>query len=267
MNVVIIDDEEPIRKLLKRLIPWDKLGFELAGEAADGIEGLDMCLRLKPDIILTDIRMPGLSGLELMEKLAESLPKAKVIIISGYEDFSYAQRAIKSSVFDYILKPVEDDFVKTLEKARDEILMQKKEKMQANKIKLELKKLQDEVSDTTTDSDGYQNDNTLIQKVLNYIQENYNGNITLETTAQKFFLNPTYFSELFKHETGKGYNEFVTYVRMERAKNLLGKLGLKVNEISGMVGYQDSNYFVRAFKKYEGLTPCEYRNKKMTRKK
>jgi len=104
-KVLLIDDEPIIRKGLKNTIPWESYGCAVCGEAADGIEGLDRIKELKPEIIITDIRMPGMNGLDMIENIHETLPGSKVIILTGYRDFEYAKKAIQVGAFDFLLKP------------------------------------------------------------------------------------------------------------------------------------------------------------------
>ena len=109
IKVVIADDEVHICRLIQALIQWDRLEMELSGVAGNGIEALDMIREKKPDILITDIRMPGCSGLELISRAKEVLPELQVVIISGYAHFEYAQQAMKFGVGDYILKPIKQD--------------------------------------------------------------------------------------------------------------------------------------------------------------
>ena len=106
MKVVIIDDEEKVCSLICTLIDWDRLGLELAGTASDGISGLELVSKAQPDLLVTDIRMPGMSGLQLIEEAKKILPDLLVVLISGYSQFDYAQSAIRYGVVNYLLKPV-----------------------------------------------------------------------------------------------------------------------------------------------------------------
>ena len=113
-RVIIADDENRIVKMLAASIPWTKLGLSIASFASDGMEALRLAEEKKADIIITDIRMPGLNGLELCEKLHEANPNIQIILISGYADFSYAQRAIQLGVLGYCLKPVDIQYLQKL---------------------------------------------------------------------------------------------------------------------------------------------------------
>lgn len=121
LKVLIVDDEPSIRARLRKMIPWDDLGLIVAGEASDGEEGYDLALSLKPNIIITDIRMPVYSGLELVGKVKNVVSDIKFIIISGYNDFNYAKTALKFGVKDYLLKPVDEkELTALLSRIKDE---------------------------------------------------------------------------------------------------------------------------------------------------
>lgn len=126
-RLLIVDDEDWIRERLRDTIDWIGMGIEVCGEARDGEEALDITERLLPDIVITDIRMPGLDGLEYIRRLREGNNRTKVIIISGYSDFEYARKAIKLGAFDYLLKPVEDEEIMGIVgKCLEEISSEKK---------------------------------------------------------------------------------------------------------------------------------------------
>ena len=121
-KLIIADDEKWVRTTVKTLIPFEALGISLACEAANGIEALELCRQHRPDILVTDIMMPGLNGLELIREVRHLLPDLKIIIISGYSDFEYAKTAMKYGITDYLLKPVdEDELLQVLERIRTEI--------------------------------------------------------------------------------------------------------------------------------------------------
>ncbi len=264
INMIIVDDEEWICKLIRNLIPKDELGINILGDAANGIDGLDLCRKYKPDIVITDIRMPGIDGLELMENLKRDLPKTKVIIVSGYDDFSYAQKAVKLGAFDYILKPIEEeDLIKILHNFKSQFDRQTQNKKKVQKLKNELAKMQKSIVDSCENAPPAElaGDRAEVNKVLAYIEENYQKEFTLENAAEMVFLNKNYFSELFKREVGVGFSEYLNKVRMQKATKLLEIRDLKVCEIMELVGYSDTAYFIRVFRKHFGMTPNEYRSK------
>lgn len=122
MKLMIADDEKWVRAALKAVIPFDKLGLTLVCEASNGVEALELCTSHKPDILLTDIMMPGISGLDLIKELRDRTPDLKIAIISGYSDFEYARTAMKYNITRYLLKPIEEEeLTRTLEEFIREI--------------------------------------------------------------------------------------------------------------------------------------------------
>ena len=105
-RILLADDEEEVRKAIIRNIDWESLGFRVAGDADNGEEALEKIEQLKPDVLMTDIRMPYMDGLTLAARVRQKYPSIKILIFSGYDDFEYAKQAIKLNVTEYILKPV-----------------------------------------------------------------------------------------------------------------------------------------------------------------
>ena len=105
-RILLVDDEEEVRHAIIQKIPWEELGFQVVGDAENGMDALEKIEQLEPDVVLTDIRMPYMDGLEMAERLREIHPSIKVVLFSGFDDFEYAQKAIKLNIIEYILKPV-----------------------------------------------------------------------------------------------------------------------------------------------------------------
>lgn len=127
LKVIIADDEKWVRTTIKSIIPFEKLNLTLSCEAANGIEALELCRQHMPDIMLTDIMMPGLNGLELIREVKNLFPKLRIIVISGYNDFEYAKTAMKYGITDYLLKPVdEEELAQVLERISSELCEQRK---------------------------------------------------------------------------------------------------------------------------------------------
>ncbi|KIL40426.1 hypothetical protein SD70_13495 [Gordoniibacillus kamchatkensis] len=121
-KILIVDDEEEIREGIRDIIPWPELSFEFAGEAENGVEGLKMCAMVQPDVVLCDINMPVMNGFELTEEIVRLYPQIKVIVLTGYDYFEYAQHAIKLNVYDYVLKPITpDEMMQLLVKVKQDL--------------------------------------------------------------------------------------------------------------------------------------------------
>lgn len=262
-RVVIIDDEKHICNILKTVVPWEELGMKIVGEAENGLAGLELCAALQPDIILTDIRMPGIDGLELVERLHGQNVQACMILISGHDDFSYAQRAIHAGVLGYILKPIEEEeLIELLQKAQTILEKRRRDGTYIKRLKSEIAKLQSPLEEPPEGEAAPVDDglHSTVQMALRYLEHNYNQEISLDSVAARFFMHNTYFSQLFKKEIGTGFNDYLNRLRIDKAKLLLRQPHLKITEIADMTGFHNTSYFARVFKKYVGMAPAEFRD-------
>lgn len=260
LKILIMDDEKSICSLLKNIIPWSKLNLKLVGEAHDGREGLEQIQRLQPDIVITDICMPGLNGLQMVEEVRKNkkIMDTVIIFISGYNEFSYAKSAIKMGAFDYILKPIDgDELTEILEKGIEEIENRDKGTQYVAKLKQEIAKLSNLKQEGELHS---VNTVETVRKAAEYIKLHCNEDISLENIAEKVHVSPAYFSQIFKREMNVGFNDYLNGLRIERAKVLLKQPFLKINEIADIVGYRSIVHFNRTFKRYVGVTPSEFRD-------
>lgn len=140
MKLVVAEDEKWVRLTIIKLIPAERLGLTIAGEASNGLEALELCKQLKPDILVTDIRMPGLNGLELIHELRQILSKIRIVIVSGYNDFEYAKAAMKYGITDYLLKPVdENELTQVLQRFKDSILLERNQLEEQELVKKQYK--------------------------------------------------------------------------------------------------------------------------------
>lgn len=134
-RVLLVDDEEEIRRGISKKIDWGSLGFQLVGEAGNGAEALELSEQLLPDLVLTDIKMPYMDGLELCQRLKHTLPAAKLIIFSGFDDFEYARQAIQSNVSEYILKPINaQELAAVLQRLKLQLDHQRQERLNAEML-------------------------------------------------------------------------------------------------------------------------------------
>jgi len=257
-TMLVADDEMWIRERIISSIDWKKIGVYIAGEAADGEEALSLSRQIKPDIILTDIRMPGINGLDFLKSINEEGLNARVIILSGYGDFDYAQKAIKLGVADYILKPVENNELVSIVK---KCIRQIEAETYKNRI-IEQAATQSNTAEKLAlfarNEHNTKKRNT-IEKAVVFIAENYNRPITLNDAAGEVLLNPSYFSNLFKETLGTSFNKYLTDFRISKAKELMKNPTVRIKEIAGMVGYNDVRYFIKVFKSITGISPNVYK--------
>jgi YesN/AraC family two-component response regulator len=234
---MIIDDEMSARRLLQVSIDWQSLDMELVGEAASGIEAINIIDELRPDIVFVDISMPFMNGIEFTQVATERYTDLVIIILTGFDDFEYARQCVRLPVVEYMLKP----FVR---KEVTEVLIKIKGNLDKQNTRTQ------EIGRDITPSD--------IEQIMQYLRDNFtDSNINLTSVAQHFGFNPSYFSRKFKQETGKSFIEFLIKCRMERAIGLAGT-SKKMFCTANAVGIPDPNYFGRCFKKYTGISYSEY---------
>lgn len=255
-RVILIDDEPWTLVYLKKTFKWDQMGFEVIAEIKNSEEAIDIICRECPDVVFTDIRMPKMSGLELMQRVKEKGINSTFIIISGFAEFSYAQEAVKLGAFEYCLKPI------SFEKA-DEILTRLKVNLDSKKINLlnPANTVHNPVSELITSPVTEADVNKNFKKMLKHMQVNLNKKLQLKEVAKEFYLNPNYCCFLFNKNIGKTFSEFLTDLRMKEAVRILEDNELTIEEAAKKTGYDDYFYFNKVFKKYHGVTPAEYRKK------
>ena len=242
-RVMLIDDEESARKLLRAGIRWESLGMEVVGEAASGIEAINVIDDLKPDIAFVDISMPFMNGIEFTETVTERYPHLIIIIMTAIDQFEYARKCVSLPVYEYMLKPmVRADVTAILEKVRDRL---DREKDHWEEIP----------GDEETMHPEEDNPTELIRR---YVEQNFSDSkLNLAFLAQHFGFSPSYLSRKFKQDTGKNFVEYLAELRMEEAIRLAGS-NTKMFCTAAAVGIPDPNYFSRCFKKYTGKSYSEY---------
>jgi len=239
LKVIIADDERLICRLVQALADWESLGMEVAALAENGLEALELIKSREPDILITDIRMPRVSGLDLSQMTAENNGRTKVIIISGYSDFTYARQALRYGVSEYLVKPVlKQDLAEAVERLVPEMTAE------------EVQKEGEEGSFKKTDTIAY---------IKKYIRENYGRDLSLDVLGEAAHLHPAYLSRVFKEATQENLSGYITSVRMEKAAQLLEETDLRIHEVMKQVGYQKSQHFAKLFREKFGVTPTEYR--------
>lgn len=239
-KVFLADDEMWISLTLKKLIDRSGLPFQVIGEANNGVTALEEIEDKKPDVLFTDIRMPGLNGLELLQQINEKNLSVNVVLISGYAEFGYAQSALRLGVFDYLLKPVE-------QKHLNAVLMRL------------LTDMQNENGNTEAEQPEELINPTMMKRIIKEIKQNYTHNVTLSGLSEKYGISIGYLSSQLKSELGLSFSEYITSKRIQKAKELLADENLSIDAITELTGYNDYFYFTKVFKKTTGISPSKYR--------
>lgn len=237
MKIMIVDDEPKIRRGMKTLLE-EQDGFEVIGIYDNAMSSLSDLDEKQPNVLITDIKMPEYSGLDLIEKIREKDKNLYIIILSGYGSFKYAQRAIRSGVYRYLTKPTNPrELISVL-----------------REIELKIEGGNRTVS-KSEEKESVEVGNLLIRKALDYIELHYAEKIGLKTLSDALYISPNYFSDLFRRHMKVKFSDFLIEYRLKKACILLKKPEYKVSEIAEMVGFRDSTYFSTVFKKTYNLTP------------
>ena len=243
-KVLVVEDEELIRKGIVLTVDWPSIDCIVVGEAANGEEGLEAAERLNPTLIVTDLKMPKMDGLTMLQKLRERGDMTDVIILTAYDSFAYAQTALRLGAVDFLLKPFHDGEL-------EEAVRRVKRRQEANPQGEESGNLVPEVK--RGDKSRY------VRMAMEYIQEHYSDpSISVGSVAQALGISDGHLSHTFKKETDLTLLNFLTRVRIRKAMELLRTCRYKVYEVAEMVGYRDIAYFSTTFKKVAGVSPSEY---------
>lgn len=245
-KICVIEDETIIRKGLIASIDWKKYNCKVVGEAANGLEGIKIIESSKPDIIVLDINMPIMDGLEMLALLPANT--YSFIIVSGHSEFEYAKKAIKFDVSEYLLKPVDHKLFETaLVRAIEDFEMKIIFTNSSNSASINH---QFHVIDTNIQVDSF-----TLTNVLNYISENYSKKITMNDLEVNVGKSSTSIANRFQSYLNTNFSEYLTNFRIQKSIDLIKELKFHLYEVGEMVGYNDYKYFSQVFRKVVGVPP------------
>ena len=242
LKVLIVEDEELIRKGIVLTVDWASLDCVVVAEAANGLEALQAVERYDPNLIITDLKMPLMDGIEMLQELRRRKNPVAVIILTAYDTFSYAQSALRLGAVDYLLKPFRDGELE-------------------NAVLRAKKKLAD-----TPAPEGFPglkkgSKSKYVLEAMAFIGNHYNDpEISVGTIAAHLGISEGHLSHIFKKETDYSPLSYLTRYRIHKAMNLLKDCRVKVYEVATQVGYRDIAHFSSTFKKYTGMSPSEYQD-------
>jgi two-component system response regulator YesN len=253
-KVVLVEDEDIIRKGIKHSVPWEQHNCIVVGEARNGVEGKDLISSQSPDIVITDINMPVMDGLQM---IAETKGRNYVtIILTGYSEFEYAKEAIKYDVADYLLKPLNmEEMIEALERAvlecRNIEILRKQNQNAAEWKNISL----------FEDRGQKEEEDPVVKQILDYIAENYTRKITLAELSEKLFYSDRYINQRFQKSLNTTVIEYLNRYRIQKALMLLQQDDMHISDIGRECGIGDYKYFNQVFKKYIGCSPKEYKRR------
>lgn len=238
VRLLIADDEDIIRNGIAKYVQLHTDRFDKVLLADNGETALELILRYRPEIILLDVQMPKKDGIEVLQDMKRGDITSQVIILSGYDEFKYAQQAVRYGARDYLLKPVRSvDILRMLMEIADEV----------------------EGIERQPELDGDGEKHGFVERAKEYVQEHYFENLTLNLVAEKVGITPGYLSTLFTKTMECGFVDYLNQVRIDSACVYLKQNYFKVYEIAYKVGFRDEKYFTKVFRKLMGVSPTEYR--------
>lgn len=247
-KVLLVEDETFVRESVKEIIHWEEMGFTLVGEASNGMEALPMIKNDPPDLVLCDIVMPQMDGLELLQETRKAGIASKFVMLTCIGDFESMRRAMEYGASNYILKLSMSvkDLRETLVKVSNE---------------LSAKRSPAEGPVSLAAASREKITHPEVNKIIDYIEQNYDQDITLKSLARYVMMGENYVSALFKKKTGDTLIHYLHRTRVEKAIELLTTTDLPINRICQNVGFMNDNYFIKIFKRMTGMTPSQYRMK------
>lgn len=268
-RVLLVDDEQIERMALAKKIDryyGDKVEIY---HAVNGREAVAMCGEQKNDIVIMDISMPEMNGVMAAKYIRKMDDECSIIFLSAYDDFEYARNAIKVRALDYLLKPCDmNDLLAVMDTALQKL--DKENAFNGNSIsgKEQNKETQIDGSNYNnvrenrpkrTDNVRNSDEQTTIKYLKEYVENNYIYDISMQEAAEEMGYSDAYFSKLFKQYFNQNFTAYLTEYRIKKAKELLSNTNHSIKDISRMVGYTDSNYFAKIFKRLVGEIPSKYR--------
>lgn len=268
-RVLLVDDEQIERMALAKKIDryyGDKVEIY---HAVNGREAVAMCGEQKNDIVIMDISMPEMNGVMAAKYIRKMDDECSIIFLSAYDDFEYARNAIKVRALDYLLKPCDmNDLLAVMDTALQKL--DKENAVNGNSISGKEQNKETEICGSNannvrenrpkrTDNVRNSDEQTTIKYLKEYVENNYIYDISMQEAAEEMGYSDAYFSKLFKQYFNQNFTAYLTEYRIKKAKELLSNTNHSIKDISRMVGYTDSNYFAKIFKRLVGEIPSKYR--------
>ena len=263
-KVLLADDEQIERMALAKRL-YKHFGDSLViWQASDGNEAVRLCFKERCQIVIMDISMPELNGVEAAEQIRRLDEGCEIIFLTAYDEFSYAKRAIAIHALDYLLKPCEEEeLTAVMEEAMRRI--QKREQLEGLNMEPERPDRAVEEWEKENSSEAFKQEDAdrfgqAAEKIRRYIRKNYMKDISMQDAARMMNYSDAYFCKLFKQCFDQNFTAYLARFRINEARRLLQDKNASVREVSMLVGYYDANYFAKVFKRITGMNPSEYRD-------
>ncbi len=240
-RAIVIDDERHMLQGWETMVDWKGSGYELTAALDDPEDALAWIEAEQPDLVITDIRMPGMSGHDLIRAMRERLQvSSRIVIMTGYAEFQYVRQAMPYKIDRYLLKPIIPDEIHAM-----------------------LGELSRRMVDRLTRADDAIDEDNAVAGVIRYLRLHYHKKIRIEDLADLCGYHPAYLGKLFKERAGLSILDYLHRLRMQEAQKLLLRTDLQISAIAAMLGYRDSEYFASKFKQHTDMTPSSFKNMKL----
>ncbi len=246
---MIVEDEVYLLKELEETVPWERYGMKVRGTAGNYQEAKEKINALRPDLVVTDIHLPGGSGLDLLQ---ECNPRSS-LVITGFDQFQYARQALRLGVVDFLLKPIDDT---ELDKALRKVQLQ----LVNTRYRISPEVPSDTKSRPLTGRDPGDTRERHVLAAENFIRRNYKKDISLALAAAELQLSAGYLSRIIREIRGCTFVEILTAYRLQIAEELLKDSRFRIGEIAALCGFRDQGYFTKSFRKRFGYTPSVFRS-------
>ena len=241
-QILLADDEYFVRQsLVRRFEAMQNEDFKITAQAQDGEEALSLLAEREYQLLITDIRMPVMDGLELTRRAHEQYPDLLIVILTGYPDFEYAQKALRYGAFDYLVKPVSEEALDTL----------------LGRARTRLSQLYELPEEESTPQSGEEG----VRQAIRYMHDHYMEDIDIGELAGRLGFHSAYLTRLFGRYAGETPLRYLTNIRIREAKHLLANTSLPISEVGERVGYPDQFHFSKTFRKATGMNPTAFRKK------
>lgn len=251
-RVLLVEDDAALRFMCSQMKEWKEYGLVVAAEAANGKEALEILKTQDFDLIMTDIRMPFMDGLELLEQLQNMKYPALTVLISSYDEFEYARKGMILGCQDFLVKPIKGQKLKDLLSRISSRLKERAGESGENPLLGQVLKTLGVEADK----------NSFLYRLCDYLTRHIEENVTMEDAAEYMNLSKDYLGKTVKQNCGKTFPALYSFMKIEYARQLLETGSYKAYEISEILGYSSPDYFTKVFKEHTGTTPSMYKKQK-----